>query len=97
MKDGNVYLPSLYYAEDGFASHVSRLMTQLVDYDIPLAELMKVIGDIEEQEALSYGKEQFESIKQALSARLMVVTGGPGTGKQPLLKEFSTRMRPSIT
>ncbi len=86
MKDGNVYLPSLYYAEDGFASHVSRLMTQLVDYDIPLAELMKVIGDIEEQEALSYGKEQFESIKQALSARLMVVTGGPGTGKTTVIK-----------
>ncbi|RYG74783.1 ATP-dependent RecD-like DNA helicase [Lentibacillus lipolyticus] len=86
MHDGNVYLPSLYYAEDGFASHVNRLVTKPVDHDIPLADLMKMIGDIEEQEAISYGKEQFEAIKQALNARLMVVTGGPGTGKTTVIK-----------
>ncbi|TRM08749.1 ATP-dependent RecD-like DNA helicase [Lentibacillus cibarius] len=86
MRDGNVYLPSLYYAEDGFASHVDRLMSKPVEHDIPLAELMKIIGDIEEQEAISYGKEQFEAIKQALNSRLMAVTGGPGTGKTTVIK-----------
>ncbi|SFA69457.1 exodeoxyribonuclease V alpha subunit [Lentibacillus halodurans] len=86
MQDGNVYLPSLYYAEDGFASNVKRLITKPVEHDTPLAELMKIIGDIEEQEVLSYGKEQFEAIQQALSAKLMIVTGGPGTGKTTVIK-----------
>ncbi|WP_343752686.1 SF1B family DNA helicase RecD2 [Lentibacillus halophilus] len=86
MIDDKVYLPSLYYAEDGFAAHVNRLIAKPVEYEIPIAELMKIIGDMEEQETISYGKEQFESIKQALNSRLMVVTGGPGTGKTTVIK-----------
>ncbi|MFD1362964.1 SF1B family DNA helicase RecD2 [Lentibacillus salinarum] len=86
MLNGNVYLPSLYYAEDGFASNVNRLITKSIEHDTPLAELMKIIGDIEDQEVLSYGKEQFEAIQQALSSKLMIVTGGPGTGKTTVIK-----------
>ncbi|WP_010531083.1 SF1B family DNA helicase RecD2 [Lentibacillus jeotgali] len=86
MSGGNVYLPSLYYAEDGFAANVKRLITKPVEHDTPLAELMKIIGDIEEQEVLSYGKEQFEAIQQALRSKIMIVTGGPGTGKTTVVK-----------
>ncbi|QKY69543.1 ATP-dependent RecD-like DNA helicase [Lentibacillus sp. CBA3610] len=86
LNEGNVYLPSLYYAEDGFASNIKRLITKPVEHDTPLAELMKIIGDIEEEEVLSYGKEQFEAIQQALRSKLMIVTGGPGTGKTTVIK-----------
>ncbi|TFJ94026.1 SF1B family DNA helicase RecD2 [Lentibacillus salicampi] len=86
MNGGNIYLPSLYYAEDGFAANVKRLMAGPVEDDTSLADLMKMIGDIEEQEALSYGNEQFEAIQQALSSKLMIVTGGPGTGKTTVIK-----------
>ncbi|GGJ83868.1 ATP-dependent RecD-like DNA helicase [Lentibacillus kapialis] len=86
MSGGNVYLPSLYYAEDGFAANLMRLISKPVEHDIPLAELMKIIGHIEEEEVLSYGKEQFEAIQQALSSKLMIVTGGPGTGKTTVIK-----------
>ncbi|ASK63103.1 ATP-dependent RecD-like DNA helicase [Virgibacillus phasianinus] len=86
VQEGKVYLPSLYYAEDGFASQVKRLITKPVEHDTPLAEMMKIIGDIEEAETLSYGKEQFHAINQALHAKLMIVTGGPGTGKTTVIK-----------
>jgi len=86
MHDGNVYLPSLYYAEDGFVANVKRLITKPIEHDVALAELMKIVGDIEEREVLSYGKEQFEAIRQALSSKLMIVTGGPGTGKTTVIK-----------
>src|SRR5699024_6731661 len=59
MMDENVYLPSLYYAEDGFVSHIQRLMKQKAIQEVPLADLMKITGDIEETEILSYGKDQF--------------------------------------
>lgn len=86
IQNGNVYLPSLYYAEDGFASSIKRLTEQPVDDDTTTAELMKIIGDIEETEILSYGEEQFDALSKALKSKLMIVTGGPGTGKTTVVK-----------
>jgi exodeoxyribonuclease V alpha subunit len=86
IQDGNVYLPSLYYAEDGFATHLNRIIQNETDEQTTVAELMKIIGDIEEQEVLSYGKEQFEAINQAIHSKIMILTGGPGTGKTTVIK-----------
>src|SRR5690625_2821085 len=47
---------------------------------------MKWAGDIEEEESLSYGEEQFQAIKQAIHSKLMLLTGGPGTGKTTVIK-----------
>ncbi|MFC4558909.1 ATP-dependent RecD-like DNA helicase [Virgibacillus kekensis] len=86
MKEGNIYLPSLYYAEDGLASNIRRILDKPVSYDTTMADLLKIIGDIEESEVLSYGKEQFDAINNALESKLMIVTGGPGTGKTTVVK-----------
>lgn len=86
VQNGLVYLPSLYYAEDGFVSHLNRLLNKPIENSTSLAELMKIIGDIEEEEVLSYGKEQFNAINQALHSKVMIVTGGPGTGKTTVIK-----------
>ncbi|AIF43342.1 ATP-dependent RecD-like DNA helicase [Virgibacillus sp. SK37] len=89
-----VYLPSLYYAEDGFASQLNRIISKSMEHETPLAELMKIIGDIEETEILSYGKEQFSAINQAVHSKVLILTGGPGTGKttviKGIIKAFST-------
>ncbi|UJL44927.1 ATP-dependent RecD-like DNA helicase [Virgibacillus sp. NKC19-16] len=86
IQDENIYLPSLYYAEDGFASHLNRVIDKPMEENVPLAELMKIIGDIEDSEVLSYGKEQFAAINQALHSKVMILTGGPGTGKTTVIK-----------
>lgn len=86
IQNGKVYLPSLYYAEDGFVSHLNRLISKPIESNTPLAELMKIIGNIEEEEVLSYGKEQFNAINQAIHSKVMIVTGGPGTGKTTVIK-----------
>ncbi|WP_156291155.1 SF1B family DNA helicase RecD2 [Oceanobacillus salinisoli] len=86
IQEGNVYLSSLYYAEDGFSAHLDRILQKEVEHRTPLAELMKIIGDIEEQEVLSYGKEQFEAINQSIHSKIMILTGGPGTGKTTVIK-----------
>src|SRR5699024_6114027 len=69
-----------------FSSHVKRIISKPIEMKIELAELMKIIGDIEESESISYGTEQFEAIHQALHAKIMIVTGGPGTGKTTVIK-----------
>ncbi|CDQ39480.1 SF1B family DNA helicase RecD2 [Virgibacillus salexigens] len=86
IQDGNVYLPSLYYAEDGFGTHLKRVLTKPIEQRTPMAELMKIIGEIEETEILSYGKEQFTAINQSIHSKLMILTGGPGTGKTTVIK-----------
>src|SRR5699024_12006953 len=77
---------SLYYAEKGFINHLKRITEKDIESETTLADLMKIIGDIEETEALSYGKEQFSAIDQALHSKLMIITGGPGTGKTTVIK-----------
>src|SRR5699024_7610687 len=86
LHDGNVYLPSLFYAERGVVNHLNRMMSKQVEQETPLAEIMTIIGDIEEDEILSYGKDQFDAINQSIHSKLMIVTGGPGTGKTTVIK-----------
>lgn len=86
LQDGNVYLRSLYYAEDQFSSHVKRILDKEIETIVTDAELMKYIGEIEEEEIISYGQEQFEAIKRAVHSKLMILTGGPGTGKTTVIK-----------
>lgn len=86
ISNGNIYLPSLYYAEDGFSSHLKRILQKPVEEETSTAELMKIIGTIEEEEILSYGKDQFEAINQAIHSKIMILTGGPGTGKTTVIK-----------
>jgi len=86
IQNGNAYLPSLYYAEDGFSANLQRVMHKPIEQETPLAEMMKITGEIEESEVLSYGKEQFNAINQALHSKVMILTGGPGTGKTTVVK-----------
>ncbi|CQR46933.1 ATP-dependent RecD-like DNA helicase [Paraliobacillus sp. PM-2] len=81
-----VYLPVLYYAETGFCTQLKRTIEHPVDNEIVESDLLKIVGEIEEEEYLSYGKEQFQAIKQALSKKIMILTGGPGTGKTTVIK-----------
>ena len=86
LQNEKAYLPSLYYAEDHFSSHLKRIIHSEIETETTDAELMRIIGDVEEEESLSYGQEQFEAIKQALHSKVMILTGGPGTGKTTVIK-----------
>lgn len=83
--DERVYLPSLYYAEDNFTASLKKILTKPIEDEVPLAELLKITGEIEEEESLSYGKEQFDAIVQAIHSKIMILTGGPGTGKTTVI------------
>ncbi|WP_226583276.1 ATP-dependent RecD-like DNA helicase [Halobacillus litoralis] len=86
IEEDRVYLPSLYFAENGFCNHVDRLQEEEVEVTHTQADLMKVIGDLEEEESMSYGEDQFNAIEKALNSKLMILTGGPGTGKTTVIK-----------
>ncbi|KAB8127306.1 ATP-dependent RecD-like DNA helicase [Gracilibacillus oryzae] len=86
VTDNKAYLPSLYYSETGFCAQVKRIADKKLEKPFTDAELLKIVGKIEEEEIISYGKEQYEAIETALSEKIMILTGGPGTGKTTVIK-----------
>ncbi|WP_223154984.1 SF1B family DNA helicase RecD2 [Alkalibacillus aidingensis] len=86
QEQSRVYLPHLYYAEEGVASQLTRILEMEEEQSFNESELLKVIGEIEEQEGIAYGEEQYEAVKKALTEKVMLLTGGPGTGKTTVVK-----------
>lgn len=82
-----IYLPSLYFAESGFAYHVKRMMKQ-TEYaeQFPESEFLLALGELEERLQVSFGETQKEAIRQALMSPMLALTGGPGTGKTTVIK-----------
>ena len=73
-----IYLPPFYYAETGTANRLRRLTaspaSRTLPEDIPLEE-------IERSSGIHYDAVQIDAIRQAAKSKVMVLTGGPGTGK----------------
>lgn len=73
-----IYLPPFYYAETGTANKLRRLAAappaKGLPENIPIEEIEK-LSDIR------YDTVQIDAINQAAKSKVMVLTGGPGTGK----------------
>lgn len=75
---GSIYLPSLYKAEVGTAQKLIELVT---DAEANQFDSTCIIDDITAQTGIQYDDVQIRAIKKALRSKVMVLTGGPGTGK----------------
>lgn len=73
-----IYLPPYYFSESGCAKRLIRLMSCGRDLKVnPKVILQKVVT----QSEIMYDDIQLEAVKTAISSKVMVLTGGPGTGK----------------
>ncbi|MBR1444811.1 MAG: ATP-dependent RecD-like DNA helicase [Firmicutes bacterium] len=73
-----IFLSSYYYAE----SYVAKKLIELASVDLHNAgNYEKKIKKIEEEENITLAAQQREAVKQAMKNGVMVITGGPGTGK----------------
>lgn len=73
-----IYMPPFYYAEVGTANRLNKLL------DCVEGSLFNIIPDISvisKQTGIEYDEVQAEAIREAVSSKVMVLTGGPGTGK----------------
>lgn len=78
-----VYL-SHYYRAESFAADRLIVLANVKEKDFTDAE--KYIDEIEKANGIKYAKMQREAIEQAMRNRVMILTGGPGTGKTTALK-----------
>jgi len=72
------YIPELYEAETYIADRVLRMASQEVH--IPL-RLDHFLQQVQEETELQYAEKQLQAIRAAAENKILIVTGGPGTGK----------------
>ena len=81
--DNKVFLLTLYMAENSIAHKLMELNNHK---NKTLYNVNKTIDDVEIENGFKYNNLQREAIRMALSSNLMILTGGPGTGKTTALK-----------
>ena len=73
-----IYLPDLYRAEEDIAFRLADLARHPASQP---ADLERSIDALERAQGFAYASQQRQAIREALGSRVLVLTGGPGTGK----------------
>ncbi|MBC8234063.1 AAA family ATPase [bacterium] len=76
----HTYLAPFYYAETGVANGITRLIQTQSPGQIPY-NIEKTISEVERMMNIRLAENQKAAIKKALDCKVMILTGGPGTGK----------------
>jgi exodeoxyribonuclease V alpha subunit len=80
-----IYLKTLFLAELGVARALHRLMEG--DHPLPPSlDAGAMVGAIEQKMGLELAAAQKDAILQAARSKVLVVTGGPGTGKTTIVR-----------
>ena len=73
-----IYLPPFWYAEAGTARRLRRIYASLPGITVTEACLRGVLSA---QDGMVYDPVQAEAIETAVRSKILILTGGPGTGK----------------
>ena len=74
----HIYASAFYYMEANTAAMLHGLN---IAYDVVDAEIEQRIHKIEKQTGMQLDEHQVQAVKEAVRNGLLVITGGPGTGK----------------
>lgn len=91
-EDERYYYHEMYEAENKIARYLkSRIKRK--EEKIDEQKVMELLSDFEKSKGIVYAKKQKEALFYFLKSSVMILTGGPGTGKstvvQALLKVYS--------
>lgn len=77
-----IYLPQLYEAE----TESTRRLLEFAGNTFPEPKnLDKLIRSVAKDSGIDYSSQQLEAIREAATSGLLLITGGPGTGKTTIL------------
>lgn len=83
-EDQPVYLKPLYFSEQGVANQVQRILNEGTSRLARFAQQSDwpaLFANVEGATGVRLAQEQRRAVEVALTRRLSVITGGPGTGK----------------
>ncbi len=73
-----IYAASFYYME----ANVATMLRQLdISYDVADSEIEHRVRKIQKQTGMELDEHQLTAVKEAVRNGLLIITGGPGTGK----------------
>ncbi len=80
--DERVYRSAMYADELELAQRLKLIAsTPLTGLSLPKEKLESIVGEIEQNRQLSFAQLQRDAIIKAVASNMMILTGGPGTGK----------------
>ncbi len=85
--DSAVYLPFFYQAQQ----EVAFLIQKLAHFPAvkPLFDISRTLEKVERELSIKFTPKQRESISKGLNKKILVITGGPGTGKTTIIRAIS--------
>ncbi len=87
IEEQRLYVPSLYFSEKGLVTNIKRVLRQTQYEDqFPESEFLLALGKLEERLKVQYAPTQKDAIQTALMSPMLILTGGPGTGKTTVIK-----------
>ena len=78
VKGERIYGAAYYYMEVSVAARLRALNIKL---DVPEIEISRRIRQIEKQSGMEPDEMQMLAVKEAVTSGVLIITGGPGTGK----------------
>lgn len=90
-----IYLPRFHRAESGAAQllHTIAASDSLIKRDHRATNWASFLGKLSAQNDVSLSGRQQEAVRAALTSKLSVLTGGPGTGKTTTLQMLINALR----
>ena len=79
-----VYLPYLFEAQEGVARAVLKISS--LPAPAPPSDMDKTIADVERELRLEFSSCQKEAVKACFNKKMLIITGGPGTGKTTIIR-----------
>lgn len=80
-EEGNIYLASIYKAECQCGKSIDGILTAPANRIVPKNWIRKAILDIEIEKGFSLTDEQKAAVEMAMEEKMLIITGGPGSGK----------------
>lgn len=79
-----VYLSPFFYSEMGICGKIIELLS--VDFSHEFLDIDRLIEIIQVEEGITLADMQKTAVRESLKNGVMVITGGPGTGKTTIIK-----------
>src|SRR5690554_1566298 len=98
IDNNSIYDYRMYYAENLLANKVKEFLNHKLELGYNNNDIENVIKKIQEEFEITYNEKQELAIKTALQENIVIITGGPGTGKSTIIKaiiEAFGRLYPS--
>ena len=79
-----LYLKPLHLAECGVARGMIALRAGV--HPLPSVDVPKALAWVEQKMGIEFAEAQREAVRQAITRKVLVLTGGPGTGKTTIVR-----------